>query len=215
VEEPIDDEDTFDFTPPPGPSKREIWKGWAEAGDVDALWDLLSRSRWCDIDREDVFKLLVQALEVRSKADPARFASEVMGRMTVFVTTLLMRSHLHLAACVEQDGRAVRRRAQPPGDLPRLAIEVLIPRVVQLQEHLASLLVAQSSIARQWSLVRKNESKGDRVEADEPRKAAGKRRARSATDRPSASRTNGHANNRVADLLNGHGRGNNGVRDGM
>ena len=126
MEEPIDD-DTYDFTPPPGPSKREVWKGWAEAGDVDALWDLLARSRWCDIDREDVFKLLIRALEVRSRADPARFASEVMGRMTVFVTTLLLRSHLHLAACVEQDGRAVRRRARPPGDLPRVAVEALIP----------------------------------------------------------------------------------------
>lgn len=212
---PIEDDDTFDFTPPPGPSKREIWKGWAEAGDVDALWDLLSRSRWCDIDREDVLKLLIRAMEVRGRADPARFSSEVMGRMTVFVTTLLLRSHLHLAACIEQDGRAVSRLARPPGDLPRVAIEALIPRVVQLQEHLASLLVAQSSIARQWSLVRKNEAKERREGDVRPRRKAGKTKTQTAPDGPSAPPSNGHPRNRVADLLNGHGRETNGVHDGM
>ncbi len=40
VEEPIDD-DTFDFTPPHGPSKKEIWTSWAEAGDVGQLLGLL------------------------------------------------------------------------------------------------------------------------------------------------------------------------------
>ena len=210
---PIDDE-MLDFTPPPGPSKREVWKGWSEAGDVDALWKLLVQSRWCDIDREDVLKLLIRALEVQGRADPARFASEVMARMTVFVTTLLLRSHLHLAACIEQDGRAVRMRTQPPGDLPRIAIEALIPRTLELQQHLASVFVAQASVARQWSLVRKNQAKEGRIEADEPRKAAGKRRAKSATGRPSVSHTNGHAHNRVADLRNGRDRGTNGVHDG-
>jgi len=208
------EEDPYDYRPPPGPSPLDVRRQSAQDGDVDALWKLLVQSRWCDIDREDVLKLLIQAMEVQSRADPARFSSEVMGRMTVFVTTLLMRSHLHLAACVEQDGRAVRRLARPPGDLPRVAVEALIPRVVQLQEHLASLLVAQASVARQWSLVRKNEAKGDREGVAKPRRKAGKEEMRTAPDRPSVPPANGHAHNRVADLLNGPGRGTNGVHDG-
>ncbi len=229
-----EEEDPYDYQPPPGPSPRQVRRQWAVDGNVEALWKLLVQSRWCDIDREDIFKLLIQAMEVQSRADPARFAADTMGRMTVLVTSLLMRSHLHLAVCVEQDGRAVRRRAQPPGDLPRLAVEVLIPRTLNLQEHLASLLVAQSSIARQWSLVRKNEAKGDREgvakprrkadgkkQAEEgregvakPRGKAGKEKMRTAPDRPSVPPTNGHALNRVADLLNGNGRGTNGDHRG-
>lgn len=209
-----DDGDVYDYEPPAGPSPREVRAEWARTGDVDSLWQLLSRSRWDAIDQEDVVKLLIRALEVRSRADPAQFAADVMGRMTVFVATLMMRSHLLLAAAIEQDGRAARMRARPPGDLPPVAIESLIPRVLELHEHLASLLAAQASVARLWGLARRNRPKGDRGEHQAPRKAKGKRRAKSSGIDPSAAGTNGHPTNRLAALLDGHGPGANGVRHG-
>jgi hypothetical protein len=135
--------------------------------------------------------------------------------MTVFTTTLLMRCHLHLAACVEQDGRDRRMRAHPPGDLPRVAVEALIPRTLEMQQHLAALFVAEASIARQWSLVRKNNAKAGRAGVAEPCRKAGKEEARTAPNRPSARLIDGNANDSVADLRDGPVRGTNGVHEGI
>lgn len=196
---------------PKGPTKLEIRAEWARAGEVDPLWRILSESRWDDIDGEDVLKLLVQALEVRSKADPAGFAADVMARLTVLTTALALRGHLHLARCVEQDGRAVRMRAQPPGDLPRVAVESLVPRLVEMQEHLSSLFLAQASVARQWALIEKSRAKQSRVVDGGPHHAGGKGQAKPVADEPPAAPPKGHAGNRIAALLNGHGRETDGV----
>jgi hypothetical protein len=209
---------TADFDPyerPPGPIPSEIRAQWAREGDVENLWNVLVNKPWDRIDREAVFKQLLQALEVQSRANPEEFAAAVMSRMTVFATTLLMRCHLHMAACVEQDGRDRRMRAQPPGDLPRVAVEALIPRALDLQQHLATLFVTQASIARQWALVRKNEAKAGRDRVAKPRRKAGQEEARTDPDRPSARPIDGHANDIVADLRNDPVRGNNGVHEGI
>jgi hypothetical protein len=197
---------------PPGPRPSEIRAAWAREGNVENLWNVLISTPWDRIDREEVLRHLAQALEVQSRADPEEFAAAVMSRMTVFATTLLMRCHLHLADCVEQDGRDRRMRARPPGDLPRVAVEALIPRTLELQQHLATLFVAQASIARQWSLVRKNEAKAGRDAAAKPRRKAGQEEARTDPDRPSARPIDGNANE-VADLRNSPVRGTNGVHE--
>lgn len=207
-----DDEDLYAYTPPAGPSPREVRAGWARTGDVDALWGLLSRSNWDAIDQEDIVKLLIEALQVQSR-DPERFAADVLARMTVFTTSLLLRSHLHLASYVEHSGRAVRMRAQPPGDLPKVAVEVLIPRVVELQEHLAGLLVSQASVARQWALVKKNHAKKDDAREVKPSKARDDKRPRSSPAGRSEAPKNGQSVNRLTGLLNGHGTKANGRDD--
>jgi hypothetical protein len=135
--------------------------------------------------------------------------------MTTLVTSLLLRCHLHLATCLEQHGRAVRMRAQPPGDLPTVAVETLIPRTLQVQEHLATLLLTQASVARQWALVRKNEAKAGRDAVAKPRQKAGQEEARMDPDRLSARLIDGNANDSVADLRNGPVRGTNGVQEGI
>ena len=201
------------YEPPPGPRPSEIRAQWAREGDVENLWNVLVNTPWDRIDREEVLRHLARALEVRSVADPGRFAADVMSRMTVFATTLLMRCHLHLAACVEQDGRDRRMRAHPPGDLPRIAVEALIPRTLELQQHLATLFVAQAGIARQWSLVRRNEAGEGRDGVARPRRKAGTKEAHTDAGRRSAPPINGHADDRVADLRNGPVRETNGVHE--
>ncbi len=206
-----DDDDPYDYEPPKGPSPREVRAEWARNGDVDALWGLLTRSDWDAVDQEDVFKLLIQALEVQSR-NPERFAADAFGRMTVFTFSILLRCHLYLATYVEGSGRAVRMRAQPPGDLPKLAVETLIPRVVQLQEHLSALLLSQASVARQWALVRRNKSKGDEATAVRPNAAKDKKRPAKGPDLAPEGRENGKVNHRLAALLNGRGPVANGAR---
>ena len=69
--------------------------------------------------------------------------------------------------------------AVAPGVLPKttsLRVAVSFENengVVQMQEHLATLFMAQSSVAREWSLVRKNRAKEERAQADEPLKTGG------------------------------------------
>jgi hypothetical protein len=201
-----EDEDLYER--PKGPSPHEIRARWAREGDVDSLWDVLVKTPWDRIDREEVFKLLLQALVVRGRSDPEQFAADAFARMTIFVTHLLMRCHLNLGNCIEQNGRTVRMRAQPPGDLPQVAVETLIPRTLQLQEHLATLLLSQASVTRQWALVRKNRDKGDRAGCDrseDPRPTRGRVRRPSAPTSegcPSAP-VNGKASNRLAGLRSG------------
>jgi hypothetical protein len=203
------------YVRPPGPTPSEIRACWAREGNVDELWSVLVKTPWDRIDREAVFMQVLQALEARSRSDPERFAAEVFGRMTTFVASLLLRCHLHLSTCIEQNGRAVRMRAQPPGDLPGVAVEKLIPRTVQLQEHLATLLLSQAGVARQWALVRKNDAKAGRDGVANPRQKAGQEEARTDPDRPSARPFDGHANDIVGDLRNGPVRGSNGVHEGI
>jgi hypothetical protein len=200
---------------PPGPRPSEIWAGWAREGNVEDLWSLLLDRPWVRIDREKVLGHLTQALEVRSRADPEEFAARVLSRMTVFATTLLLRCHLHLAACVEQDGRDRHMHGYPPGDLPKVAVEALVPRVLEMQQHVAALFVAEASIARQWALVRKNDAKAGRAAVSKPRRKAGQQEARTDPDRPSTRPIDGNANESVADQRNGPVRGTNGVHEGI
>ena len=197
-----DDDDLYER--PPGPTPSEIRAGWARMGDVENLWNVLISTPWDMIDREAVFKQLLQALEVRSRSDPERFAAEVFGRMTTFVASLLLRCHLHLATCLEQHGRAVRMWAQPPGDLPAVAVETLIPRTLQLQEHLATLLLSQAGVARQWALIRKNRARGDHAEGPGPGEVRGRRRSKRPRGGPADADTDGPAADRLAGLRNGH-----------
>jgi hypothetical protein len=78
----------------------------------------------------------------------------------------------------------------------------------------AALFVAEASIARQWSLVKKNEAREGRDGVVRPRRKANKEEARTDPDRPSAPPIDGHANDRVADRRNGPVRGTNGVHEG-
>jgi hypothetical protein len=91
----------------------------------------------------------------------------------------------------------------------------LIPRTLQLQEHLATLLLSQAGVARQWALVRKNDAKARRDGVAEPRRKAGQEEARTNPDRQLARPIDRHANDRVADLRNGNVRGTNGVHEGI
>jgi hypothetical protein len=199
----MDNDDDL-YQRPPGPRPSEIRAAWARTGDAEALWNVLVNTPWDRIDREAVFKQLLQAMEVRGRSDPERFAAEVFERMTTFVASILLRCHLHLATCLEQHGRAVRMRAQPPGDLPAVAVETLIPRTMQLQEHLATLLLTQASVARQWALIRKNRNKGDHAEASSSGEVRGHRRSKRPGGGPADADTDGLAADRLAGRRDGH-----------
>jgi hypothetical protein len=194
---------------PPGPRPSEVRARWAREGDVEALWNVLVNTPWDRIDREAVFTQLLQALEVRSRSDPEEFARAAYSRMTAFTSALLMRCHLYLATYVEECGRAVRMRGQPPGDLPEAAVARLIPKVLEMQEHLSVLLTAEAAVARQWSLVGRNKGRRDRAPDAGPRRTRdGGGPAPTSGEHPPA-----HANGKLAGVTDGRGAPNKDARD--
>jgi hypothetical protein len=125
----------------------------ARTGDVDGLWRVLTTSLPGLFGVEETFQLLARAIQVRSRQAPAAFAAELYSRMVGFVGYLTMRTHLYAGRLVAVHDRHDRGFAE----LPRELTDVLLPRLVQLQEHLAELMSAQAATARLWALTRQKE----------------------------------------------------------
>src|SRR5262245_54614309 len=127
-------------TPRPKRRKKktiaETREEMALSGDVDGLWHLLTTSLPIMLDLEVVFGLLARAIEVRSRQDPAGFASEMFSRLVGFTSYLLLRSHMHAGRLLGQYDRSGRGIAE----LPRELADVLWPRILQMQQHLAEML---------------------------------------------------------------------------
>ncbi len=149
MEELIDD-DTFDFTPPQGLSKKEIWKGWAEAGDVEQLLGLLRSKPMGFYNVPEMLRLLLRACQVRARSDPRGFAEALFAEMVGFNGFLLLRTQLRLAGRVESTGVGTGR----PGivDLSADITERLLPALSEMQRGLGEVLATQAATARMWAL---------------------------------------------------------------
>jgi hypothetical protein len=184
---------------------------WADAGDVEALWDLLAAARWDLIpDMEQVFSLLLRAIAVRAERDPAGFAAETFTRMIGFNAYLLMRAQLYVNLRLGQHGRASRALGRP--DFSLSAVAELIPGLLELQAALAETLQAQGTTARAFELARAKRIENDRAEG---RKAGAKQPApRALAPANGTAETmgaGGRTSNRVTGLLDGSGSNTNGA----
>jgi hypothetical protein len=205
------DDDLYEQPPGPRPSEMRAW--WAREGDVEALWNVLVNMPWDRIDRETVFTQLLQALEVRSWSDPEEFARDAYSRMTVFTSVLLMCCHLYLSTYVEQSGRAVRMRCQPPGDLSEAAVAKLIPKGLEMQEHLSVLLTAEAAVTRQSSLVGKKQGRRDWAPDARPRRTRNEGGSTPTSEEHPPAHANGKLAGRLAGVTDGHGSPNRDTRD--
>src|SRR5262249_22019056 len=161
-------------TPQPKRRKKktiaETREEWAESGDVDALWRLLTTTRPILLYLEVVFGLLARAIEVRSRQDPAGFASEMFSRLVGFTSYLLLRSHLYAGRLVAQYDRSGRGIAE----LPRELADVVLPRILQLQDHLGAMLAPQaptpgSGVLTKQKVIENRHAAGSQAKLDNPR----------------------------------------------
>jgi hypothetical protein len=120
----------------------------AAVGDVEGLWRRLRTTSWSISDHAELFRLLLRAIEVASARDPATFAVDVLARLVGLGTYLALRAQY---AVLHALNRADQPRGVAPSGLPA-ELERLLPRVYEIQGHLAELLVAQASAARLWEL---------------------------------------------------------------
>jgi hypothetical protein len=150
-------------------SPAEERRRLAEAGDVDALYRILAETRAGLVDVEEVYRLILRAVEVAAAKDPAAFAERVFARMVGFTGYLLLRTH-HASA------RIVARadRGAGPSECSRELHQVVLPSLMRLQAHLADLCHVQASSARLWALARKGAARHKAAGRKARRRAAGR-----------------------------------------
>ena len=150
MEEPIEDRDGYDFTPPPGPSKKEIWRAWSEGGDVERFLALLRSKPLGFYNVPEMLRLLMRACQVRARSDPRSFAEALFAEMAAFNGFLLLRAQLRLAGRVAScgEGSGQPGMAELPSDLS----ERLLPALAEMQRGLGEVLAAQAATARMWAL---------------------------------------------------------------
>ncbi len=139
---------------------RERREQAARSGDVDAIWGEITTKHFSMVDQEELFALLLRALDVRSR-DPEAFAAENFTRMIGFVSYLTLRAGFYVNHRIARHGHATRDNG--PADFPPEVAEKLIPRLMDLQGHLTELMQAQATTARSWELIHAKRAEKDRV----------------------------------------------------
>lgn len=139
---------------PRRPSVAEERRALAEAGDVDAIWAILSNTNWTMLNLEDMFGLLLRALEVSGRNDPVGHSERLFQRMLAFVACLTMRSQYYIGRVLkghDQCSKGGRAAIFLPHDLT----QEHLGQILDLQNHLADLLESQARSARLWGLARR------------------------------------------------------------
>jgi len=184
---------------------------WAESGCVEQLWAVLTAARWDLIpDMEQVFSLLLRAINVRAERDAAGFAAETFTRMIGFNTYLLMRSQMYINLRLGQHGRSTRAMGRP--DFSLSAVAELIPGMLELQTALAETMAAQATTARAYELARAKRIENDRAEGVKAGAGQPAPRAHAPAYGPAETMgAGGRTSNHVTGLLNGSGSNTNGA----
>ncbi len=179
----------------------------AQDGDIDALWEILTRPRPVGFDPSEIFPHLVKAIEVRARQSPQAFAGEILTRVVSLTSYLCMRDQFLIIRSIEQFARSAQGRGRI--DLPPPLADRAIPRLLDLQRSLCEVLGAQATILRMHELAKAKRIENDRAERKPSAKATGKTKAKASRKPPSApvhinGKHDGNAKlgaNRIADLL--------------
>jgi hypothetical protein len=162
------DDDPFDFTPPPGPTPRELRRRWAQEGNVEALLAVIRSKPWSCFSVDEVLKHVLDACEVRARSDPEGFGRLLFAEMVALNGFILLRSQVFIIDRVVGRGPFACRPAL--ADLSADVAERLLPRLMEMQRGVAEVLVAQAQTARLWGLARAKEAQAGRAAGAERRR---------------------------------------------
>lgn len=129
----------------------------AEAGDVQAIWAELTDKPWTLLDLSEMFRLLLVALEVAGREDPAALSEQLFGRMVAFTGCLTLRSH-YLIGRIFAGHDSNTNGGRAALFLPRDLTSEHLAQILELQGHLSQLLETEARVARLWGLTRRSES---------------------------------------------------------
>jgi hypothetical protein len=147
---------------PQPPTIRETRLTLAESGRYEELMTSLKETNWSILDVDEIWGLVLRAMEVRSKQDPERFATDIYAKMVSFSGCLLMRTHFFLSRRILHQGETVR--AGDPAGIDPHTFEGHVPKLLELQQHVIELFQGQAATARAWQLARRGKIKNDKAE---------------------------------------------------
>ena len=124
-----------------------------------------------------------------------------------------MRCHLYLSTYVEQSGRAVRMRGQPPGDLPEAAVAKLIPQDARDAGAPERAPDGRGRRRTPVVLVGKNQGRRDRAPDARPRRTRYDGGPTPTSEEHPPAHANGKLAGRLAGVTDGHGSPNGAARD--
>jgi hypothetical protein len=147
---------------PQPPTIRETRLALAESGQYEELMTILKETNWSILDVDEIWGLILRAMEVRAGQDPERFAADIYAEMVSFSSNLVMRTHFFLSRRILHQGETVR--AGDPAGIDPHTFEGHIPKLLELQQHVIELFQGQAATARAWQLARRGRIKNDKVE---------------------------------------------------
>src|ERR1700736_2749332 len=103
------------------------------------------------IDFQEVGDMVRQAVEVRVRTEPTRFAQELFSEMIGLIGLLVLRTHCRVRTLVaDEDAQMARRGCWSASK----ELEDLTPKVAVLHKHLAELIQLEASTRRLEELAR-------------------------------------------------------------
>ena len=161
---------------PKVPRPIERCRQLSAAGQFEDILQVIGGSSSVDLNHAQAFHILLQAIEGRSKKNPQQFARDVLSRVVSFTSFMTLRAHYVLRLNLMFHDSATEREG-PARDYYPEVTERLLPRVIELQRHLAELLHAQASVARLWELTGRGRTQGNQCEVGQapPRSSTGSR----------------------------------------
>jgi hypothetical protein len=147
---------------PRPPTARETRLALAEAGKYEELVTILKETHPSILDFEEIWSFVLRAMEVRARQDPERFAADVYASMVSFTSYMAMRARFFLDRRLLHQGEAVR--AGDPAGIDPHVYEDHLPKLVELQGHVAELLQGQATTARSWQMARRGRIENDKAE---------------------------------------------------
>jgi hypothetical protein len=147
---------------PRPPTARETRLALAEEGRYEELMKILEETHPSILEVEQIWSFVLRAMEVRARQDPERFAADMYAGMVSFSSYMAMRARHFLGRRILHQGEAVRA-GDPAGIDPHI-FEDHVPKLVELQGHVAELLQGQAATARSWQLARRGMIENDKAE---------------------------------------------------
>jgi hypothetical protein len=147
---------------PQPPTIRETRLALAEAGKYEELVKILKVTDWSILNVDEIWGLVLRAMEVRAKQDPERFAADIYAEMVSLSSYMVMRAQFFLSRRILHQGQTMRA-GDHAGIDPHI-YQDHIPKLVELQEHVDELFQGQAATARAWQLARRGKIKNDKAE---------------------------------------------------
>lgn len=166
----------------------------AATGDPFALFDEIMAAPFYELEISEEFPKLQQLVQQASRNDPLGFAKKMLDRGFSTVSYLALRIEFYITRMLGPTDQAFDRQVK--AGLQQDIFHELLPRLMEMNQHLAAMAMARATVERQIELARAKRLENELTELLRPGKNCSAARATAKTIK---GRANGHRNRNVVD----------------